>query len=89
MTLQGVREFQFQLDLEEGESKLKDSSKELLCQEGRIGTGGIRMEELGTLELSSVYKDGKLRVRGVLVKSSGGLQIPAMFTDWVTKERWT
>jgi hypothetical protein len=43
MTLQGVREFQFQLDLEEGESKLKDSSKELLCQEGRIGTGGIRM----------------------------------------------
>ena len=36
-------EFQFQLDLEEGESKLKDSSKELLCQEGKIGAGGIRM----------------------------------------------
>ena len=36
-------EFQFQLDLEEGESKLKDSSKELLCQEGKIGAGMIKM----------------------------------------------
>ena len=36
-------EYQFQLDLEEGESKLKDSSKELLCQEAKIGAGMIKM----------------------------------------------